>query len=449
MRKPLFISLLTLFLCFLCLVVNPAKAYPADSFSAKAVSRGINYLSGMQNDDGGFASDKGRSSNITTTAWVMMALKAAGEDVNSENWAPKGHSPLDYLKSKNGSLEATTDYARILLALKAGGGGPVFQGINLAENIIAFQQPNGHFAQMGKGEQDLINSHMWSIIALASADVEIPHKGKALEWLVSCQNADGGFGWGVGLASDPDDTGIALITLVLLGEEPESSPTIQKALTYLHSQQDEEGGFKWTGQKSNAATDSWVIQGLAAVGADPESTQWQVQDNNPFTHLVSFQNTDGSFNWTNEVKSSPVLMTAYAIMALTNKPIPVNIDFTQPRSKPLNISLTVGSKEAVVNGQIKLLDAPPIIVNNRVLVPLRFVGGCLDASFRWVPETSTVEISYNGKTFSLIVGETTAELDTPAIIEEGRTMVPLRYISEKLGAAANWVELERRIEIER
>jgi hypothetical protein len=61
----------------------------------------------------------------------------------------------------------------------------------------------------------------------------------------------------------------------------------------------------------------------------------------------------------------------------------------------------------------------------------------------------SIDITYQGKTFNLLVGQPTEELDTPAIIEEGRTLVPLRYISEKMGATVNWIDKERRIDIER
>ncbi len=437
------------FLCLFFFIYSPVSAYASEKVYEEAITNGIQYLSGMQNGDGGFASDKGRTSSQVSTAWAIMALRAAGEDITAEKWVKNGHSPLEYLKSGNSSLDATTDYARTLLALMAGGGSPNYQGINLAEKILSFQQANGEFAQLDKGEKDLINAHIWAILALSSAGIEIPQKDKAAAWLISCQNEDGGFGWVVGESSDPDDTGVAVTALVLLGENPHISLPIQKALAYLHKQQGVDGGFKWTGQKSNTATDSWVIQGLVAAGAYPGAEKWQREGNSPFSHLLSFQNTDGSFNWTSEVRSSPVLMTSYAIMALCKKPLPVNMDFAQISGNTLHISLKVGSKETIVNGRIKFLDTPPVIVNNRTLIPLRFVGEYLGATFLWIPESSRVDMTYGGKIFSLFIGQTSPELDTPAIIEGGRTLVPLRYIAERLGATVNWNEKERRIDIAR
>lgn len=462
MTKPRSIVFIAIILCLLFLVNNSFATIPANTPYLEAVEKSLTYLSGIQNEDGGFPSDQGRPSSMVTTAWVIMALRAAGEDIDSVEWLKGGKSPVDFLNSGTGNMEATTDFARLLLALSAADCGPVFQGINIKEKIISFQQPNGQFAQTN--EEGMINAHIWSIIALASAGNDIPNKNKAAEWLMENQNQDGGFGWVVGELSDPDDTGVAITALVLLGGNPQSSPAIQKALSYLKTQQDEGGGFRWTGQKSNAATDSWVIQGLLAAGADPAS-QWQVKGGNPFTHLLSLQNDDGSFNWTRELKSSPVLMTAYAIMALTHNPLPVNIEFGGSQdggesSPPVNsepagnespeqiIILVVGSRQVTVNGQSKLLDTPPVILNNRTLVPLRFVGDCLGAECTWIPESSEVEITYDGKTFTLLARKTTGET-AGAIIQEGRTLVPLRYISENLGATVTWSGKERRIEIEK
>ena len=58
----------------------------------------------------------------------------------------------------------------------------------------------------------------------------------------------------------------------------------------------------------------------------------------------------------------------------------------------VKIELTIGDKKARVNGKIVNLDAEPIIVNERTLVPLRFVGEHLHATFQWDAATQTVTI---------------------------------------------------------
>jgi len=75
------------------------------------------------------------------------------------------------------------------------------------------------------------------------------------------------------------------------------------------------------GSKSNSATDARVLQGLFTAGENPVSEEWSINGKNAVTHLLSLQSTDGFFNWTSDVESSPVMMTAYAVMALAKKTI--------------------------------------------------------------------------------------------------------------------------------
>ncbi len=80
--------------------------------SATEVVSGLAYLQDAQNDDGGFPympqSTFDKSSDTNSTAWVVQALLAAGEDVKSAKWAPKGAGPIDFILGNqlpNGSFE--------------------------------------------------------------------------------------------------------------------------------------------------------------------------------------------------------------------------------------------------------------------------------------------------------------------------------------------------------
>jgi hypothetical protein len=61
-----------------------------------------------------------------------------------------------------------------------------------------------------------------------------------------------------------------------------------------------------------------------------------------------------------------------------------------------NISLQIGSTNATVNGHTQVLDSPPFVQGNRTLVPLRFVAQALGASVDWNNSTSTVYIHGGG-----------------------------------------------------
>lgn len=304
------------------------EAFPSQNYAHQS-EQAVRFLHQVQNEDGGFPSVLGGSSSRTVTCWVIMGLAAAGEQVSGSSWAPAGQTPLDYLEGNPQALKETTEYARLMLALRAAGQQPQYQGINLQESLAAFQQSNGQYAQLDKEEAGFINAHMWSVIALASAG-SVPNQEMARAWLLSRQNSDGGFGWLEGIASDVDDTGIGIMTLVLLGEKT-NSPAIEKAVRYLQSCQTQDGGFscgdEWMGNESNAASDAWGMLGLIAAGEDLGADKWKVKGKNPMDHLLSLQDKDGAFKWKPEVDSSTITMTAYALIAIAGKPFPVNIDY--------------------------------------------------------------------------------------------------------------------------
>ena len=62
-----------------------------------------------------------------------------------------------------------------------------------------------------------------------------------------------------------------------------------------------------------------------------------------------------------------------------------------------NIQLPLGSRVATVNGRSVTLDVPAMSIRGRTMVPLRFVGESLGAYVTWVPNTRTVAISTDGR----------------------------------------------------
>ncbi len=90
-------------------------------------------------------------------------------------------------------------------------------------------------------------------------------------------------------------------------------------------------------------------------------------------------------------------------------------------------------------------DVPPRIMNGRTMVPLRAIFERLGATVSWDQETRTATAVKGALTVTLQVGNPTAKvgtnsvpLDQPAEIVDGRTLVPARFVSEAMGATVIW-----------
>ena len=118
------------------------------------------------------------------------------------------------------------------------------------------------------------------------------------------------------------------------------------------------------------------------------------------------------------------------------------------------IILWVGQNRALVNGQQKTIEAPPVLQNGRTLLPLRFLGDALGATFSWdaVEKKAAfrkndvkVEVWINQK--KMRVDGVMETLDVAPTIQNGRTMAPVRVISDKLGAKVNWDNQTKKVTI--
>ncbi|HHT64032.1 MAG: N-acetylmuramoyl-L-alanine amidase [Bacillota bacterium] len=99
-----------------------------------------------------------------------------------------------------------------------------------------------------------------------------------------------------------------------------------------------------------------------------------------------------------------------------------------------------------VDGNPVNLDVMPFIdAQNRTIVPLRFIGEELGYSFAWDAQAKQVAFTGNGVLIFLTVGSREAIvdgnkmlLDTEAVVKNGRTMVPLRFVLENLGVKVDF-----------
>ena len=116
------------------------------------------------------------------------------------------------------------------------------------------------------------------------------------------------------------------------------------------------------------------------------------------------------------------------------------------------IILTIDKKKAIVFGETVTNDVAPIIVSDRTMLPIRFIAEALGAEVTWDEDKREVTISRDDTEIVITidsdeakVGWEKVKLDSPAFIENDRTYLPLRFVAENLGAKVEWIEDERQV----
>ncbi len=106
----------------------------------------------------------------------------------------------------------------------------------------------------------------------------------------------------------------------------------------------------------------------------------------------------------------------------------------------------------VIDGEYKTFDVMPVIENSRTLVPMRGIFETLGAVVNWDEDTRTVMAAKGETVVMLQIDNKTAwvngeakELDAAAKLLEDRTMVPIRFVAEALGCKVEWDEAQRRV----
>ena len=91
---------------------------------------------------------------------------------------------------------------------------------------------------------------------------------------------------------------------------------IRRAVAYLRRLQNADGGFEMSaGRGSDVQSTAWAIQGLLAAGKQPGKAS--------FAYLRRMQRRDGSFRYSSRYVTTPVWVTAQALVALSRRTFPL------------------------------------------------------------------------------------------------------------------------------
>lgn len=110
-----------------------------------------------------------------------------------------------------------------------------------------------------------------------------------------------------------------------------------------------------------------------------------------------------------------------------------------------SVDLVIGNKSATINGAPAAMDQAAYTKNGRTLVPFRFLAEAIGAQVGWDAKANTASLTLKGSEVKVTLGSKVAYingkksvLEVPAESRGGRTFIPLRFVSEALGASVDY-----------
>lgn len=289
---------------------NPPAVTPA----ILAAQAALQWMRPQQSANGSFGSNTG------ATLDVILAVAAANQQPSAWTGA-SGASLVDYAAANAAAFSNQSAAAAGKLAAGAAAAGQdprSFGGVNLVTAINNRYNP-------GTGAYGANNmDQAWAMLGLAAAGEAVP--AAAIARLASQANANGGWAWASGVASDVDSTALALQALLAAGAAP-SAPAVANGLAYLRSMQltNTDGGFAaspeqvW-GTESNTNSTAFAMQSVLATDQDPLSASWSVSATTPLDFLLGQQLANGAFVYADPPAN--LFATQQAVPGLAGKPFP-------------------------------------------------------------------------------------------------------------------------------
>ncbi len=262
---------------------------PAVTPEIVAANAALQWMRPQQSTNGSFGN------NVGATLDVILAVAAANQ--RPQDWrGAAGPSLVDYAAANAASFAGQSAAAAGKLAVGAAAAGQdprSFGGVNLV--TILNETYNAGSGAYGANNMD----QAWAMLGLRAAGEAVP--AAALARLASQANADGGWGWATGIASDFDSSALAVQALAAAGA-PAAYPAVVSGLTYLRTVQltNTNGGFAaspdqaW-GVDSNTNSTAFAVQGILAAEQDPLSAAWTVTATTPIDFVLGQQLPSGAF----------------------------------------------------------------------------------------------------------------------------------------------------------
>lgn len=212
-------------------------------------------------------------------------------------------------------------------------------------------------------------------------------------------------------------------------------------------------GVKLSWKASPSAVDGYIMERKAGAGA------WQMSS------TVGANKTSVTESGLSAGQSYNYRVVAYN-MFLNSKPSNVVVYSPAGSSggnagagQQVSLDFFIDKGVYNLNGVPTAMDVSPTIMEGRTMLPIRFVTDAIGADIQWFETEKKVLISQGPTAMELWIGQSQARINglmvpidpansavMPKIIN-GRTMMPLGFISEKLGCVVTWIPEARQVKI--
>lgn len=157
--------------------------------------------------------------------------------------------------------------------------------------------------------------------------------------------------------------------------------------------------------------------------------------------------------------SSPVLAISWALAILMMFVPLLAIAAETSKSQETVMVFILDNNTYTANGELIVMDVSPTIIESRTMLPIRFAATPLGADVAWDTETRKVTVSLGETKMELWIGQSNAlvngktvpidpdNVNVKPLIINGRTMLPLRFVTETLGCDVQWEEVTRKVTI--
>ena len=236
---------------------------------------------------------------------------------------------------------------------------------------------------------------------------------------------------------------ILSVPIAALAESPTTLP--ETVRFYITAYANPTYGGTISGGGYFYAGDEVVLQAIPYLGykfAGWHGQYYDIDGSEETLRIYAYQDMNIEARFVRDYNVAPVTpITPTVPTQPPVQPTPTPITPTAPSGTPP----APGTIGVIIGNSWVQYDIPPQVINNRTLVPLRATFEALGAYVDWNEDTQTV-IATRGSTvinltigqdYALINGQRTT-LDVPGMTLGGRTLVPLRFVGEALGATVDW-----------